>query len=190
MTTYTHWDVLLASPTEPLPLKKRQYQMNLMRKALENCKTKPSVMDIAALSTAGEAADAAAATPPLPPPTAAALVEAVASFPTAAVSDATADRSDGGGLALTHATPRSPRRSSSSPLAGSCSQVRIDSETTRPTPAQFRKKIRGSGQGGNSRLRFHTPGCGMWPPRGSKHACILASPSNWRAPPPAPPLTS
>lgn len=52
MTTYSHWDVLLASPTEPLPLKKRQYQMDLMRKALENCKTKPSVMDIAALSTA------------------------------------------------------------------------------------------------------------------------------------------
>ena len=52
MTTYTHWDVLMASPTDPLPLKKRQYQMNLMRQALENCKTKPSVMDIAALSTA------------------------------------------------------------------------------------------------------------------------------------------
>ena len=52
MTTYTHWDVLLASPTEPLPLKKRQYQMDLMRKALENCKTKPSVRDIAVLSTA------------------------------------------------------------------------------------------------------------------------------------------
>jgi hypothetical protein len=52
MTTYTHWDVLLASPTEPLPLKKRQYQMDLMRKALDNCKTKPSVRDIAVLSTA------------------------------------------------------------------------------------------------------------------------------------------
>jgi len=52
MTTYSHWDVLLASPTEPLPLKKRQYQMGLMLKALENCKTKPSVHDIAALSTA------------------------------------------------------------------------------------------------------------------------------------------
>ena len=38
MTTYTHWDVLLASPTEPLPLKKRQYQMNLMRQALEKKK--------------------------------------------------------------------------------------------------------------------------------------------------------
>jgi kynureninase len=52
MTTYSHWDVLLASPTEPLPLKKRQYQMGLMLKALENCKTNPSVQDIAALSTA------------------------------------------------------------------------------------------------------------------------------------------
>lgn len=52
MTTYTHWDVLLASPTEPLPLKKRQYQMDLMRKALDNCKTKSSVRDIAVLSTA------------------------------------------------------------------------------------------------------------------------------------------
>ena len=52
MTTYTHWDVLMASPTEPLPLKKRQYQMDLMRKSLENCKTKPSMMDIGALATA------------------------------------------------------------------------------------------------------------------------------------------
>ena len=50
--TYSHIDVLMASPTEPLPLKKRQYQMALMRKALENCKTESSVMDIAALATA------------------------------------------------------------------------------------------------------------------------------------------
>ena len=50
--TYTHWDVLMASPTDPLPMKKRQYQMNLMRQALENCKTKSSVKDIAALATA------------------------------------------------------------------------------------------------------------------------------------------
>lgn len=57
MTTYTHWDVLLASPTEPLPLKKRQYQMGLMIKALENCKTKPSVQDIAALATAVDLMD-------------------------------------------------------------------------------------------------------------------------------------
>jgi kynureninase len=52
MTTYTHWDVLLASPTDPLPVKKQKHQMALMRKALENCKTKPEVMDIAALATA------------------------------------------------------------------------------------------------------------------------------------------
>jgi hypothetical protein len=52
MTTYTHWDVLMASPTEPLPLKKRQYQMNLMRKALENCKTESTVRDVAVLATA------------------------------------------------------------------------------------------------------------------------------------------
>jgi hypothetical protein len=50
--TYTHMDVLMASPTEPLPIKKRQHQMDLMRKALENCKTQCSVHDIAALSTA------------------------------------------------------------------------------------------------------------------------------------------
>jgi hypothetical protein len=52
MTTYTHWDVLMASPTDPLPMKKRQYQMNLMRQALENCKTKSTPQDIAALATA------------------------------------------------------------------------------------------------------------------------------------------
>ena len=52
MTMYSQWDVLLASPTEPLPLKKRQYQMNLMLRALKNCKTKSSVYDIAALATA------------------------------------------------------------------------------------------------------------------------------------------
>ncbi len=52
MTTYTHWDVLLASPTEPLPLKKRQYQMDLMRTSLEHCKTESRLEDIAALATA------------------------------------------------------------------------------------------------------------------------------------------
>jgi len=57
MTTYTHWDVMLASPTDPLPEKKRQYQMNLMRNALENCKTKREVMDIAALATAVDLMD-------------------------------------------------------------------------------------------------------------------------------------
>ena len=52
MTTYTHWDVMLASPTDPLPKAKRKYQMDLMRKALENFKGKPSMMDIGALGTA------------------------------------------------------------------------------------------------------------------------------------------
>jgi len=50
--TYTHMDVLMASPTEPLPPKKRQYQMDLMRKSLDNCKTKSTLMDIAVLATA------------------------------------------------------------------------------------------------------------------------------------------
>lgn len=57
MTTYTHWDVLLASPTEPLPLKKRQYQMDLMRKSLDNFKTSPSIRDIAVLATAVDLMD-------------------------------------------------------------------------------------------------------------------------------------
>lgn len=51
-TTYTHWDFLLASPTEPLAPQKRQYQMDLMRKSLENCKTESSLRDIAVLATA------------------------------------------------------------------------------------------------------------------------------------------
>ncbi len=55
--TYSHWDVLLASPTEPLPLQKREYQMGLMRDALNNCKTKPSLQDIAALATAVDLMD-------------------------------------------------------------------------------------------------------------------------------------
>jgi len=52
MTTYTHWDVLMASPTDPLPEKKRNIQIDLMRKSLENYKTGPSVNDIATLATA------------------------------------------------------------------------------------------------------------------------------------------
>lgn len=55
--TYTHIDVLLASPTEPLPEKKRKYQMDLMRKSLENCKKESTVMDIAALATAVDLMD-------------------------------------------------------------------------------------------------------------------------------------
>jgi len=52
MTTYTHWDVLMASPTDPLPEKKRNIQIDLMRKSLENYKTEPSVRDTAVLATA------------------------------------------------------------------------------------------------------------------------------------------
>jgi hypothetical protein len=52
MTTYTHWDVLLASPTDPLPVKKQKHQMALMRKSLENCKTESTLRDIAVLATA------------------------------------------------------------------------------------------------------------------------------------------
>jgi hypothetical protein len=57
MSTYTHWDVMLASPVDPLLQKKRQYQMDLMRKSLENCKTNSTVQDIAALATAVDLMD-------------------------------------------------------------------------------------------------------------------------------------
>jgi hypothetical protein len=50
--TYSHIDLLMASPTEPLPLKKRKYQMDLMRTSLEHCKTESRLQDIAALATA------------------------------------------------------------------------------------------------------------------------------------------
>ena len=52
MTTYTHWHVLMASPTEPIPLKKRRYYIALMRVALENCKTKATDKDRQVLSGA------------------------------------------------------------------------------------------------------------------------------------------
>ena len=52
MTTYTHWDVLMASPTDPLPEKKRNIQIDLMRTSLEHCKTESRLQDIAALATA------------------------------------------------------------------------------------------------------------------------------------------
>jgi hypothetical protein len=45
MTTYTLWHVLMASPTEPIPVKKRRYYIGLMRVALENCKTKTTEAD-------------------------------------------------------------------------------------------------------------------------------------------------
>lgn len=32
--TYTHWDELLASPTEPMPLDKRDHQLGQMKKAI------------------------------------------------------------------------------------------------------------------------------------------------------------
>jgi hypothetical protein len=45
-------DELLASPTEPLPLKKREWQLGRMREALENCKVKSEPKDAQVLSTA------------------------------------------------------------------------------------------------------------------------------------------
>jgi hypothetical protein len=52
MTTYTHWHVLMASPTEPIPVKKRRYYIALMRVALENCKIKTTDKDRKVLSGA------------------------------------------------------------------------------------------------------------------------------------------
>ena len=52
MTTYSLMDALLASPTEPLPLKKREWQLGRMREALENCKVKSEPKDTKVLSTA------------------------------------------------------------------------------------------------------------------------------------------
>ena len=52
MTTYTHWHVLMASPTEPIPVKKRHYYITLMRVALENCKIKTTDKDRTVLSGA------------------------------------------------------------------------------------------------------------------------------------------
>lgn len=52
MTTYTLMDALLASTTEPLPIKKRDWQLGRMREAMERCKVKSEPKDIKALSTA------------------------------------------------------------------------------------------------------------------------------------------
>jgi hypothetical protein len=54
MTHYSHFDVLMASPTEPLPLKKRQHQMSMMRAALARLhnSTSPSRHDWMAVATA------------------------------------------------------------------------------------------------------------------------------------------
>ena len=42
MNTYSHWDVLLASKTEPLSLSKREYQIGVMKKALQSIETAES----------------------------------------------------------------------------------------------------------------------------------------------------
>jgi len=52
MTTYSLMDELMASPTEPLPLKKREWQLGRMREALKNCKVKSEPKDAQVLSTA------------------------------------------------------------------------------------------------------------------------------------------
>ena len=51
---YTHWDVMLASPTDPIPLAKREYQIKLMKEALENFEQAPHPTheDWSALATA------------------------------------------------------------------------------------------------------------------------------------------
>ncbi|CAB5220030.1 hypothetical protein UFOVP239_34 [uncultured Caudovirales phage] len=51
---YTHWDVLLASPTEPLPAAKRRYQLTRMWGGLRNIETAPmpSVDDWSTVSDA------------------------------------------------------------------------------------------------------------------------------------------
>jgi len=41
--SYSHWDVLLASPTEPLPKKKRDHQLTIMKVGLENIERAPEV---------------------------------------------------------------------------------------------------------------------------------------------------
>lgn len=45
MTTYSHWQVLLASPDEPLPKAKRVYQLTRMYNALKNMETAKKVSD-------------------------------------------------------------------------------------------------------------------------------------------------
>jgi hypothetical protein len=42
MTTYTMMDAMLASPTEPLPIVKRMYQLEIMWQAMENLEKSPS----------------------------------------------------------------------------------------------------------------------------------------------------
>ena len=41
--SYSHWDVLMASPTEPLQKKKRDHQLTVMKAGLENIERAPEV---------------------------------------------------------------------------------------------------------------------------------------------------
>jgi len=41
--SYSHWDVLLASPTEPLPKQKRDRQLTVMKAGLANIERAPEV---------------------------------------------------------------------------------------------------------------------------------------------------
>ena len=41
MKTYTHWDVLMASPTEPLPVEKRMFQLTRMFEGLSALERDP-----------------------------------------------------------------------------------------------------------------------------------------------------
>ena len=42
MKTYTHWDVLMASPTEPLPVEKRMFQLTRMFEGLSALEKDPA----------------------------------------------------------------------------------------------------------------------------------------------------
>ena len=42
MKTYTHWDVLMASPTNPLPMEKRMFQLTRMFEGLSAIERDPS----------------------------------------------------------------------------------------------------------------------------------------------------
>tara|TARA_R110000868_G_scaffold115032_4_gene307571 strand:+ start:21491 stop:21934 length:444 start_codon:yes stop_codon:yes gene_type:complete len=41
--SYSHWDVLMASPTEPLPKQKRDRQLGIMKAGLANIERSPDV---------------------------------------------------------------------------------------------------------------------------------------------------
>ena len=42
MKTYTHWDVLMASPTDPLPMEKRMFQLTRMFEGLSALEKDPA----------------------------------------------------------------------------------------------------------------------------------------------------